>query len=97
MGDDVKSKTGTGSGKRGFGSMSQEKRKEIAAKGGRAVDPANRSFTRDRELARSAGSKGGSAIKPEQRAYSLDPVLASKAGKISRPGTKKPAAPKAKP
>jgi uncharacterized protein len=46
---------------RGFALMSPEKRKEIARKGGAAVLPHNRSFSRDRDLAASAGSKGGEA------------------------------------
>lgn len=46
---------------RGFASMSPEKRREIAVKGGKSVDPANRSFSRNKALAIAAGSKGGSA------------------------------------
>ena len=44
---------------RGFAAMDVEKRKAIAAKGGGSVDPANRSFARDRTLAAAAGAKGG--------------------------------------
>jgi general stress protein YciG len=39
--------------------MSPERVREIASKGGRSVDPTLRSFSRDRELASSAGRKGG--------------------------------------
>jgi general stress protein YciG len=48
--------------KRGFASMGPEKQREIARKGGksgRAVDPANRSFSRDRGIAVNAGAMGG--------------------------------------
>ena len=45
--------------RRGFGSMSPERRKELATKGGKAIKPENRAFSRDRELAAKAGRKGG--------------------------------------
>lgn len=45
--------------KRGFASMSPEKQREIATKGGRAVPPEKRSFSADRQLAAEAGRKGG--------------------------------------
>lgn len=44
---------------RGFASMDREKQREIARKGGQSVAPEDRSFSRDRELAASAGRKGG--------------------------------------
>lgn len=46
--------------KRGFGGMSPEKRREIAAKGGRSIPAHKRSFSRDAELASRAGRIGGS-------------------------------------
>jgi general stress protein YciG len=46
---------------RGFLAMDPEKRREIARKGGAAVNPLNRSFSKDRDLATSAGRKGGQA------------------------------------
>lgn len=49
--------------KRGFASMSPERRQEIARKGGASVDPSKRSFARDPSLASSAGRKGGQAGK----------------------------------
>ena len=49
--------------KRGFGGMSPEKRKMISALGGRAVRPENRAFSKNKDLARSAGKKGGSYSK----------------------------------
>ena len=44
---------------RGFAAMDPEKRRLIAASGGAAVPNHKRSFSRDRELAASAGQKGG--------------------------------------
>jgi general stress protein YciG len=46
---------------KGFAAMTPERRKEIAAKGRAAVKPENRSFSKNRELAREAGRKGGRA------------------------------------
>lgn len=45
--------------KRGFGSMSPERRREIARLGGIAVPPEKRTFALDTDLAREAGRKGG--------------------------------------
>ena len=45
----------------GFAAMTPEKQREIAAKGGRAVPPENRAFSRNRTLAAKAGRKGGMA------------------------------------
>lgn len=50
-------------GKRGFGSMSPEKRREIARKGGAAVPNDKRSFSKNKELATEAGRKGGAAAR----------------------------------
>jgi uncharacterized protein len=47
--------------KRGFAAMSPERRREIAAKGGAAVPPEKRSFSKSRDLAAKAGRSGGSA------------------------------------
>lgn len=44
--------------KRGFASMSPERRKEIAAMGGKAVKPENRFYSQDKQEARAAGRKG---------------------------------------
>lgn len=48
---------------RGFAAMSPERRRAIAAKGGGAVPPEKRSFSKNRELSVSAGSKGGQATR----------------------------------
>lgn len=58
----------TNKSKRGFASMSPEKRKAIAQKGGQSVSKENRSFSTNRDLAACAGRKGGSAPRGEQRA-----------------------------
>ena len=49
--------------KRGFASLSPERRVEIARSGGASVPAEKRSFAQNRQLARSAGAKGGSAKK----------------------------------
>ena len=46
---------------RGFAAMSPERRREIAAKGGRSLEPHQRSFSQDRALAARAGAIGGAA------------------------------------
>ena len=52
-------RTRTGTSKRGFASMDPKKQRAIARKGGQSVPPESRSFSKDRELASSAGRKGG--------------------------------------
>jgi general stress protein YciG len=56
MTEEVKPKS-----KRGFGSMSPERRREIAAKGGASVPSDKRTFSKDKDLAALAGAKGGSS------------------------------------
>lgn len=46
---------------RGFGSLSPDARKEMAARGGGSVPDAKRSFSTNRELSQEAGRKGGLA------------------------------------
>jgi general stress protein YciG len=50
---------GNGTSKRGFASMSPEKQREIASKGGKSVPSDRRSFSQNRDLASQAGRKGG--------------------------------------
>lgn len=45
--------------RRGFASLSPERRSEIAKLGGRSVPEEKRSFSQNRDLARDAGRKGG--------------------------------------
>jgi general stress protein YciG len=53
--------------RRGFASLTPERRKEVARKGGQSVPSENRSFSKDRTLASKAGSKGGqTARKPKE-------------------------------
>ena len=47
--------------RRGFASMTPEKRRQIAAMGGASVRPEQRSFSQNKALAVEAGRKGGSA------------------------------------
>lgn len=70
--------------KRGFAAMTPERRKEIAAKGGRAGKPENRAFFKDKNLAVEAGAMGGRAVPAEARSFSRDPALAAHAGRKSR-------------
>ena len=67
--------------KRGFASMTLERRREIATMGGRAVPASSRSFSKDPELAKRAGREGGLNIPSEKRSYSQDRELASRAGR----------------
>jgi general stress protein YciG len=66
---------------RGFASMDPEKRRAIAAKGGKSVSAENRSFAKNRSLAAEAGRKGGKSVPPESRSFAKDPALAANAGK----------------
>ena len=67
---------------RGFAAMSPEKRREIASKGGKAVAPENRTFSRQPDLAARAGHMGGTSVPPEKRMFSRDPEAAARAGKL---------------
>lgn len=49
----------SGTSKRGFASMDDDKQREIARKGGESVPSQARSFSKDHELAARAGRKGG--------------------------------------
>jgi general stress protein YciG len=73
------------SGKRGFASMTPERRREIASKGGKNVPANKRAFSVNKDLAIKAGRKGGAQNRPEKRAFSMDPALASRAGKLGAP------------
>ncbi|TQI72382.1 hypothetical protein FHT98_0085 [Bosea sp. AK1] len=44
---------------RGFGSMDEDKQRDIASKGGQSVPSEKRSFSQDHDLASEAGRKGG--------------------------------------
>jgi general stress protein YciG len=64
--------------RRGFASMDQEKRREIASKGGASVPSHSRTFARDPELAVQAGRKGG---KKSGGNFKNDPKRAAEAGR----------------
>jgi general stress protein YciG len=53
--------------KRGFASMSPEKQREIASKGGKSVPGDKRSFSQNRDLAAQAGRKGGQMSGTDRR------------------------------
>ena len=74
--------------KRGFASMTPERRSEVARKGGKAVKPENRAFFRDPVLASNAGKKGGKSVKKENRTFSVNSELASSAGRKGGKATK---------
>jgi general stress protein YciG len=65
---------------RGFATLSPERRREIASQGGKAVAAENRSFSRDKALAKSAAKKSGKNRDPESRSFSKDTELARSAG-----------------
>lgn len=70
--------------KRGFASLSPEKRREIASKGGKSVPAERRSFALYPELAAEAGRKGGKSVSSASRSFSRDRSLASEAGRKGR-------------
>jgi general stress protein YciG len=80
--------------KRGFASMSPEKRSEIARKGGKSVPAEKRSFSQNAGLAAAAGQKGGRNVDPKKRSFSRDPALASSAGAKGGAASKTVARPK---
>jgi len=74
---------------RGFASMDAARQREIARKGGRSVPAEKRSFSRDPELAASAGRKGGNSVPAEQRSFSRNRALAVQAGRKGGIGSRK--------
>ena len=75
--------------KRGFASIPAERRREIAAMGGKAVPNNKRSFAKSPELAAAAGKKGGEAVPSEHRTFTRYPDLARGAGKKGGSAPKK--------
>jgi uncharacterized protein len=76
----------TATASRGFANMTPERRKEIAAMGGRAVPKYKRTFRKNRALARAAGRKGGTNVPAEKRSFSCDHALARAAGCVGGKG-----------
>lgn len=62
----TKPTTGSGVSRRGFASMDPERQRELARKGGASVPASKRSFSKDRDLASTAGRKGGEARPPRK-------------------------------
>lgn len=58
--DTITNPTADGRKRRGFASMTPERRQEIARLGGAAVPNEKRSFSQNTTLVREAGRKGGS-------------------------------------
>ncbi len=67
--------------RRGFASMSPERRREIARMGGKSVPSSSRSFSQDRQLAAAAGRKGGRSVPGAKRSFSQNRALAAEAGR----------------
>lgn len=67
--------------KRGFASMTPERQREIARKGGKSVPNDRRSFSKDPELAATAGRKGGLAVSAAKRSFTINRDLAAQAGR----------------
>ncbi len=67
--------------KRGFASMSPEKRRELAIRGGKAVPAEKRTFSRDPEAARKAGRKGGLSVPMHKRNFFKDHDAAADFGR----------------
>jgi len=66
---------------RGFASMKQERQRQIASMGGRAVPDEKRSFSQNRRLAAEAGRKGGQSVPGSKRSFSQNRELAAQAGR----------------
>ncbi|CCB64792.1 general stress protein [Hyphomicrobium sp. B1] len=64
--------------KRGFASMDEAKQREIARKGGASVPDHERSFSKNHDLAVSAGRKGGHESGGN---FKHDPKRAAEAGR----------------
>jgi general stress protein YciG len=56
----------TDTSKRGFGSMDEDKQREIAAEGGRAAHERGTAHEFDSQEAREAGRKGGEAVSQDR-------------------------------
>jgi general stress protein YciG len=74
--------------------LSPERRREIASLGGKSVAKENRTFSRNRELASTAGRTGGLSVPGEKRSFSQDKELAQSAGRNGGLARRKADAPK---
>lgn len=66
---------------RGFALLSEEKRKECASKGGKAVPAEKRAFSTNNTLARWCGKIGGASVDPKNRTFYKDKEKAREAGR----------------
>lgn len=73
----------------GFAALSPERRKEIAAKGGRNVPAHKRTFSNNKALASNAGIKGGRSVDPKKRPFSTNKALAVEAGRKGNKASRK--------
>ncbi|EHM01198.1 hypothetical protein HMPREF9946_02202 [Acetobacteraceae bacterium AT-5844] len=67
--------------RRGFASMTPERRREIASLGGKSIPAEKRAFSVNRKVAADAGRKGGLNVAPGKRSFARDAELASAAGR----------------
>ena len=65
---------------KGFAAMDPEKRRAIAAMGGRAVKAEDRAYSKSRAKAVAAGRVGGSRVPKEKRSFHHNRALAARAG-----------------
>jgi hypothetical protein len=61
--------------------MNQERQRQIASMGGKAVPDEKRSFSQNRRLAAEAGRKGGQSVPGSKRSFSQNRELAAVAGR----------------
>lgn len=77
---------------RGFALLTEERRREMAKRGGLAVPPEKRTYSRDKMTAAEAGRKGGTSVPADRRAFFMNRELAVEAGRkggSARPSIKK--------
>lgn len=67
--------------KRGFAALDENKRRELASRGGKSVPPERRKFSTDPLFASSAGRKGGQNVPADERSFFKNRELASEAGR----------------
>ena len=73
MTDDTPTRA-SGISKRGFASMDPTLQRELARRGGAAVKPQNRSFSKNPGLAAEAGRKGGEAGRGKRQKPAAEPL-----------------------
>lgn len=76
-------KDGTPRKPQGFAAINPERQRELQSKGGRSVKSENRAYSRNAELAASAGAKGGSVspFTPEEQAARAEKLHAERLAK----------------